>query len=134
MKTASILDLADAKRVAAAAEAEARANGWAVVIAIVDGGGHLLYLQREDGVQLGSIAVAQDKARSALLFKRPSGNWEQVLADGRLGYLRMPSLLPVEGGIPLLANGEVVGAIGVSGVKSNEDAQIAHAGAAALDM
>jgi uncharacterized protein GlcG (DUF336 family) len=132
MKSMLSIDLADAKRIAAAAEAEAAKNKWNVVIAILDGGGHLVYLQRMDGTQLGSIDVAQAKAKSALLFKRPSKNWEAMLADGRLGYLSMPNLLPLEGGIPILSNETVVGAIGISGVKSNEDAIIAAAGAAAL--
>ena len=132
MKSIQSIDLADAKRIAAAAEAEAVQNKWNVVIAILDGGGHLVYLQRMDGTQLGSIDVAQAKAKSALLFKRPSKNWEAMLADGRLGYLSMPNLLPLEGGIPILSNETVVGAIGISGVKSNEDAIIAAAGAAAL--
>ena len=132
MKNIKSNDLADAKRIAAAAEAEAQKNNWNVVIAIVDTGGHLVYLQRADGTQLGSIDVAVAKAKSALLFKRPSKNWEALLADGRYGYLSMPNLLPLEGGIPLLAEDAIVGAIGVSGVKSNEDAIIATAGAAAL--
>lgn len=132
MKPINSIDLADAKRMAAAAEAEALRQGWNVVIAILDAGGHLLYLQRQDGTQLGSVDVAQAKARSALLFKRPSKNWEAALSEGRMGVLAMPNLLPVEGGIPITADGMIVGAIGVSGVKSQEDAQVAMAGAAAL--
>lgn len=132
MKDIQTIDLADAKRIAAAAEAEATKNKWNVVIAIVDVGGHLLLLHRMDGTQLGSIDVAQGKARSALLFKRPSKNWEALLAEGRYGYLSMPNLLPLEGGIPLMAGDTIVGAIGVSGVKSNEDAIVAAAGAAVL--
>ena len=132
MKNIQTIDLADAKRIAAAAEAEAVKNKWNVVIAIVDVGGHPVYLQRMDGTQLGSVDVAQAKAKSALLFKRPSKNWEALLADGRYGYLSMPNLLPLEGGIPLMAGEAIVGAIGVSGVKSNEDAIIAAAGAAVL--
>jgi glc operon protein GlcG len=132
MKNIQTIDLADAKRIAAAAETEAAKNKWNVVIAIVDAGGHLVYLQRMDGTQLGSVDVAQGKARSALLFKRPSKNWEAALAEGRYGYLSMPNLLPLEGGIPLMAGDTIVGAIGVSGVKSNEDAIVAAAGATAL--
>jgi uncharacterized protein GlcG (DUF336 family) len=131
MYTKSILSLDDAKRVAAAAEAEAKRNGWYVVIAIVDDGGHLLYLQREK-VQLGSIEVAITKAKVALMFRRPTKFWEETVASGRYGYLSMPGMLPVEGGVPLIHKGEIVGAIGVSGVKSNEDGQIAQAGADAL--
>lgn len=126
-----ILSLADAKRVAAAAEDEARRNNWNVVIAIVDDGGHLIYLQREK-VQLGSIEVAIGKAKVALMFRRPSKFWEEMVASGRLGYLEMPGMLPVEGGVPLVYEGEIVGAIGISGVKSSEDGQIAQAGASAL--
>jgi uncharacterized protein GlcG (DUF336 family) len=126
-----ILSLEDAKRVAAAAEAEARRNNWNVVIAVVDDGGHLLYLQREK-VQLGSIDVAITKAKVALMFRRPTRIWEETVAGGRHGYLAMPGMLPLEGGVPLVYEGEIVGAIGISGVKSSEDGQIAEAGAAAL--
>jgi uncharacterized protein GlcG (DUF336 family) len=126
-----ILSLDDAKRVAAAAEAEARRNDWNVVIAIVDDGGHLLYLQREK-VQLGSIEVAITKAKVALMFRRPTRFWEDMVASGRQGYLAMPGMLPLEGGVPLVHEGEIVGAIGISGVKSSEDGQIATVGAAAL--
>ncbi|MGQ0658675.1 MAG: GlcG/HbpS family heme-binding protein [Chromatiales bacterium] len=126
-----ILSLDDAKRVAAAAEAEARRNGWNVVIAIVDDGGHLMYLQREK-VQLGSIEVAITKAKVALMFRRPTRVWEETVGSGRYGYLAMPGMLPLEGGVPLTYQEEVIGAIGISGVKSAEDGQIAAAGAAAL--
>ena len=132
MRVARSLDLNDAKRVAEAAEAEAKKNNWAVVIAIVDAGAHLLYLQRDDGAQLGSIDVALGKATTAALFRRPTKEWEQRLAEGRLAYLSFPNRTLLEGGVPMLVDGEVVGAIGVSGVKSGEDAQIARAGAAAL--
>lgn len=131
MYAKKILSLEDAKRVAAAAEAEAAKNAWSVVVAILDDGGHLLYLQREK-VQLGSIEVAIAKARTALMFRRPSKAFEDLVAGGRVGYVAMPGVLPVEGGLPLMYEGEVVGAIGISGVKSNEDGQIAAAGAAAL--
>ena len=126
-----ILSLDDCKRVAAAAEAEAAANGWNVVIAIVDDGGHLMYLQREK-VQLGSVDVAITKAKVALMFRRPTAFWEETVASGRYGYLAMPGMLPIEGGVPLVFEDEIVGAIGISGVKSHEDGQIATAGAAAL--
>jgi len=131
MQNKKTLELDDVKRVAAAAEAEAGRNNWNVVIAVVDEGGHLMYLQR-DKAQLGSIEVAITKAKVALMFRRPTKNWEEMLATGRLGYLAMPGMLPLEGGLPLTHNGEIVGAIGVSGVKSSEDAQIAQAGVAAL--
>lgn len=125
------LDLADAKRIAAAAEAEADRNNWGVVIAIVDDGGHLIYLQREKA-QLGSIDVAVAKAKTALLFRRPSKAAEDLVASGRHGMLAMPGMLPVEGGLPLIHNDSVIGAIGISGVQSHQDGQIAAAGAAAL--
>ena len=126
------LTLEMAKRIAAAAEAKANANQWRVVIAIVDDGGHLVYLQRADGTQFGSVEVAKGKAYSAIAFKRPSKAWEERLAEGRLGFLSLPDdMVLVEGGLPLSAEGQVIGAIGVSGVQSPEDAQIAAAGAAA---
>ncbi|MCK5922393.1 MAG: heme-binding protein [Methylococcales bacterium] len=131
METKKILGLGDAKRVAAAAEAEAQRNNWDVVIAVVDDGGHLMYLQREKA-QLGSIDVAINKAKVALMFRRPTKFWEEMVAQGRQGYLAMPGMLPIEGGLPLISDGHVVGAIGISGVKSNEDAQIAKAGVTAL--
>jgi glc operon protein GlcG len=126
-----ILALNDVKRVVDAAEAEARKNDWNVVIAVVDDGGHLMYLQREK-VQLGSIDVAITKAKTALMFRRPTQFWEETVAAGRQGYLALKDMLPIEGGVPLTFNGQIVGAIGVSGVKSSEDGQIAAAGASAM--
>jgi len=131
MYSKEILALEDVKRVAAAAADEAQRNSWNVVIAVVDDGGHLMYLQREK-VQLGSIDVAITKAKTALMFRRPTSFWEKTVAEGRQGYLALRDMLPIEGGIPLEHNGEIVGAIGVSGVKSSEDGQIALAGASAL--
>ncbi len=128
-----ILSLEEVKRVAAAAEAEALRNQWPVVIAIVDDGGHLMYLQREWNVQFGSVEVAIGKARVAAAFKRPTKAWEERLAENRPGYLTMPGLVALEGGVPLIVQGQVIGGIGVSGVKSNEDAQIARAGAGVLE-
>jgi len=127
----NILALDDVKRVVKAAETEALRNNWNVVIAVVDDGGHLMFLQREK-VQLGSIDVAISKARTALMFRRPTLFWEETVASGRQGYLSLNNMLPIEGGIPLQHNDEIVGAIGVSGVKSSEDGQIAKAGADAL--
>lgn len=131
MYTKQILSLEDAKRVAFAAEEESKKNNWNVVIAIVDDGGHLIYLQREK-VQLGSIEVAITKARVALMFRRPTKFWEETVASGRQGYLSMPGMLPIEGGEPLVHDDEIVGAIGISGVKSDQDGQIARVGAGAL--
>jgi glc operon protein GlcG len=129
MYNKKVLSLEDVKRVVVAAEAEAEQNGWNVVLAVVDDGGHLMYLQR-DRVQLGSIEVAITKARAALLFRRATRLWEETVASG--GYLAMPGMLPIEGGVPLVCENEIVGAIGVSGVKSSEDGQIAEAGARAF--
>ena len=131
MYNKDILALDDVKIVVDAAEAEARKNDWNVVIAVVDDGGHLMYLQREK-VQLGSIDVAITKAKTALMFRRPTSFWEETVAAGRQGYLALKDMLPIEGGVPLTFNGQIVGAIGVSGVKSSEDGQIAAAGASAL--
>ena len=126
-----ILDLDSAKRVAKAAEMEADKHGWNVAIAIVDDGGHLLYLQREK-VQLGSIDTAIKKAKSAVLFRRSTRVFEDLVDGGRPGYLAMPGVFPLEGGLPLIYQGEVVGAIGISGVNSTEDGFVAQAGASAL--
>lgn len=131
MYSKEILALEDVKRVVTAAEAEAQRHDWNVVIAVVDDGGHLMYLQREK-VQLGSIDVAITKAKTALMFRRPTKFWEDTVAAGRQGYLSLQDMLPIEGGVPLQYNGEIVGAIGISGVKSSEDGQIAKAGADAL--
>ncbi len=126
------LTLEIAKKVAAAAEAHAVANQWNVVIAIVDDGGNLMYLERMDETQLGSIDVAQEKARTAARFKRPTKALEDAVAGGRNVVLRIPGVLPVEGGLPLVAEGKIVGAIGVSGVTSQQDGTIGKAGADAL--
>jgi uncharacterized protein GlcG (DUF336 family) len=123
------LGLADAKAIAAAASAVAAQNGWTVVIAVLDDGGHLIYLERLDGTQLASVEVVQAKGRAALLFKRPSKALEEAVAGGRLGMLSLPGATPVEGGVPLLYRGEMVGAIGVSGVQSAQDGVVAQAGA-----
>ncbi len=126
------LTLDDAKIISAASEAEARRNNWPVVIAIVDDGGHLVHLLRLDNTQFGSIEVAIQKARAAIAFRRPTKVWEEHVADGRVRYLGLPGTLPIEGGLPIVVNGQFIGAVGVSGVRSNEDAQIAQAGLAAV--
>ncbi len=127
-----MLTLDDAKKVVAGAEAEAKQNEWPVVIVIVDDGGHLLYLQRLDNTQFGSVNVAIEKARAAIAFRRPTQIWEENVAQGHLRYLNLPGTLPIEGGLPIIVNDEFVGAIGVSGVRSFQDAQIAQAGIDAL--
>ncbi|SRR6266849_1899540 len=127
-----VLTLEGAKKIAAAAEAEARKNNWNVVIAVVDDGGHLVYLQRIDGTQTGSIEVAIQKARTAQAFKRPTKVFEDAIAGGRNALIALHGALPLEGGLPIMVGGQLVGAIGVSGVKSTEDGQIAKAGADSL--
>ena len=127
-----MLTLADVKKIAQAAEQEALANRWPVVIAILDDGGHLLYLQRLDNTQFGSIQVAIEKARAAIAFRRPTKVLEDNINQGHLRYLNLPGALPIEGGLPIVINGQFVGAIGVSGVRSNQDAQIAQAGITAF--
>ncbi len=129
MKTKFALTLADARRVAAAAEAEAIENGWSVVVAIVDDGGHLVLLQRLDGTQTASAEIATHKARTAALFKRPTKALEDIVAGGRTAMLSLPGVTAVEGGLPLVYRGDIVGAIGVSGVQSFQDGVVAKAGA-----
>ncbi|MEZ5399255.1 MAG: heme-binding protein [Bryobacteraceae bacterium] len=130
LATKKALTLAGAKKIAAAAEAEAVKNKWNVVIAIMDDGGNLIYLQRMDGTQIGSVDVAIAKATSAFRFKRPTKAFEDALKSGRQAILALPGATPVEGGLPITLDGAILGAIGVSGVQSFEDAQIAQAGIA----
>ncbi len=133
MQTKPILTLEDVKKIAAAAEAEAVANNWAVVISIVDDGGHLMWLQRLDGVAPISSYIAPAKAKTAALGRRESKIYEDMINNGRVSFLSAPHIDGMlEGGVPILFDGHVVGAVGVSGVKSAEDAQIAKAGIAAL--
>ena len=132
MKTKPMLALEDAKRIAAAAEAEAAAHQWNVVIAICDDGGHLLLLHRMDQVAPVSAAIAPAKARAAALGKRETKIYEDMINGGRTSFLSAPLDGMLEGGVPVLVDGHVVGAVGVSGVKSVEDAQIAKAGIAAV--
>lgn len=133
MKTKSVLGLAEIKRIAAAAEAEALAHDWPVVIAIVDDGGHLLWLQRLDGAAPLSSHIAPAKARTAALGRRESRIYEEMINGGRSSFLSVPEVHGMlEGGVPIVVDGQCLGAVGVSGVKSSEDAQIARAGIAAL--
>lgn len=135
MKTKFTLEAADVKRVAAAAEAEAVKNNWAVTIAIVDDGGHLLYLQRLDGAPPVSAHIAPAKANTAAMGQRESKVYEDVINGGRASFLSAPYIQGMlEGGVPILKDGQCLGAVGVSGVKSNEDAQIARAGIAAINF
>jgi glc operon protein GlcG len=130
----SSIGLDAAKKAAAAASAEARKNNWLMAIAVVDPAGTLVYYEKADNTQLGSARVAVDKARSAALYKRPTKAFQDALEKGGLGVrvLRLEGAVPVDGGTPLLVDGKLVGAIGVSGDLSEHDAQCANAGAAAL--
>ncbi|MGK2907899.1 MAG: GlcG/HbpS family heme-binding protein [Desulfuromonadales bacterium] len=132
LATRQTLTLAVVKKIAEAAEKKALANGWNVVIAIVDEGANLFYLQRMDDTQLASIDIALNKALSAIKYKRPTKAFEDSLIGGRQAVLKLPGAMPVEGGLPLTCNGEFLGAIGVSGVQGDEDGMIARAGVDAL--
>jgi uncharacterized protein GlcG (DUF336 family) len=132
MKTKPSLTADDARTVATAAAAEALAHGWAVSIAVVDDGGHLWWLQRLDGAPPISCEIAPAKARTAALGRRESKVYEEMINQGRVSFLSAPLHGMLEGGVPILVDGQCVGAVGVSGVKSSEDAQIARAGIAAL--
>jgi glc operon protein GlcG len=135
MNSKPCLSLEDTRRIAAAAEAEARSHGWAVTIAIVDDGGHLLWLQRLDGAAPVSAHIAPAKARTAALGRRESKVYEEMINGGRVSFLSAPAIEGLlEGGVPILVDGQCVGAVGVSGVKSSEDAQIARAGIGALGV
>ncbi len=127
-----MLSLNLVKHMAAAAEKHARDNQWNVCIAIVDEGGHLLYFQRMDGVQIGSVEVSRKKATSAALFRRPTKDFARRVADGEVALVTLPGALPLEGGLPITVEGQVLGAIGVSGVRSDQDGMIAQAGLDAL--
>ncbi len=129
MLTKHALSLSDAKAAAAAAAAVATENGWKVVIAILDDGGNLLYLERADGTQAGSVDVAIAKGRTAIMFKRPTKAFEETVAGGRTVMMMLPGVVPVEGGLPLVYQGAVVGSVGVSGVQSSQDGQIAKGAA-----
>ena len=135
MKNKAVLEFADVKKIAAAAEAEALKNNWAVTIAIVDDGGHLLHLQRLDGAPAISSHIGPAKAHTAALGRRESKVYEDVINQGRMSFLSAPGVSGLlEGGVPIMKDGECLGAVGVSGVKSSEDAQIAKAGIAAIGL
>jgi uncharacterized protein GlcG (DUF336 family) len=123
-----------AKKAMAAADAEASKNNWPVVIAIIDSGGHIVMLQRRDDTQLSSLEIAQGKARTALMFKRPTKVLDDAISAGgpALRFLSLRDIVPLEGGIPIVMDNKIIGAIGVSGVLSAQDAQIARAGIDAL--
>lgn len=132
LATKKALTLQVAKGIAAAAEEHGKASNWKVVIAIVDDGANLVYLQREDGVQIGSIEIAIRKAQTAVNFKQPSRAFADRLEKGATGLVALPGALPFEGGVPIVHESQVIGAIGVSGVTARQDGQIAQAGAGAL--
>lgn len=135
MKPSFTLEAADVKAIAAAAEKEALAHQWAVTIAIVDAGGHALWLQRLDGAPAISAHIAPAKAHTAAMGRRESKVYEDVINQGRTSFLSAPLLQGMlEGGVPILKDGQCIGAVGVSGVKSTEDAQIARAGIAAIGL
>ena len=126
------LSLEDARKAAAAAATEAKKNKWNMAIAVVDDGGQLIYFERIDETQVGSIDIAIGKARTAANFKRPTKALEDAINGGQHAILTFPNTLPREGGLPIFADGKCIGAIGVSGGKSSEDAQVGKAGGDAL--
>ena len=128
------ITLEQAKKVMAGAEAEAKKNNWGMVITILDSGGSVVMLQRMDGAQLGSIEAARDKAWSAVAFRRPTKAFEDAVSQGgaNLRLLRLTGASPIEGGIPIMADGKIIGSIGVSGGTSPQDGQVAKAGVDAL--
>lgn len=128
LATKKALTLDAAKAIVAAAEAEAKKNNFTMVICVVDDGGNVLLLERMDGTQLGSVQVAQDKAMTALNFKRPTKALEDAVAGGRNAVLKLTGAIPIEGGIPITVGGQIIGAIGASGGTSPQDAQVAAAG------
>jgi glc operon protein GlcG len=134
MKQKPVLERDDVARVLEHARAEAQANAWSVTIAIVDDGGHLLALERLDGAAPVSATIATEKARTAALGRRPSAAYEEMINGGRTSFLSAPLTAMLEGGVPIVIDGQVIGAVGVSGVKSNQDAQIASAGIACLSI
>jgi len=135
MKTQSILELSDVQTIAAAAQAEAEKNNWAVSIAIVDAGGHLLHFQRLDGAPPISSHIAPAKAKTSAMGRRETKIYEDVINGGRYSFLSAPYIEGMlEGGVPILNDGACIGAVGVSGVKSTVDAQIAKAGIAAIGL
>ncbi|AOJ72172.1 MULTISPECIES: GlcG/HbpS family heme-binding protein [Burkholderia] len=132
MKTKPVLTSDDVKKMATAAEAFAVANQWSVTVAIVDDGAHLLYLRRMDGAAPSTVEMAISKGRTAALGRRESKVYEDIVLQGRVSFLSAPLVGLVEGGVPIIVEGETVGAIGVSGVKSEQDATVARAAIAAL--
>jgi len=132
MKTRPELTLEDCLKIHAAAEAEARRNHWNVAIAILDDGGHLLHFARMDGATPANAGIAIEKGRTAAFSRRSSSKWEEMVKSGRTSMMKMPGILPIQGGMPIVVEGACVGGVGVSGVQSAQDEQIAQAGIDAL--
>ncbi|NJJ56795.1 heme-binding protein [Pseudomonas sp. B14(2022)] len=132
MKTKAVLSQTEVSQILAAARTEARSNQWAVTIVIVDDGGHPLALERLDGCAPVSAYIATEKARTSALGRRESKGYEEMVNGGRYAFLSAPLLTALEGGVPIIVDGQVIGAVGVSGVKSGQDAQVAKAGAQCL--
>jgi len=130
--TTKYITLDDAKKAMAAAEAEARKNNWNVAIAIVDAGASLILFQKLDDTQLGSVKIAIGKATTAVNFKRPTKALEDMIAGGRQVFLALEGITPLQGGLPVMADGKLIGAVGVSGVLSSQDEQVAQAAVAVL--
>jgi glc operon protein GlcG len=131
--TAKYITLEGAKKMLAAAEAEARKNNWNVAIAIVDAGGSLILFQKLDDTQLGSVNIAIGKARTAVNFKRPTKALEDIVAGGRSVFIALEGITPLQGGLPVMVDGKLIGAVGVSGVMSAQDEQVAQAAISALE-
>ena len=132
MKTRPELTLEDCRKIHAAAEAEARRNNWIVAVAILDDGGHLLHFARMDGATPANAGIALEKGRTAAISRRSTGKWQEFVKGGRTEMIKMPGILPVQGGMPIMVDGTCVGGVGVSGVQSHQDEQIAQAGIDAL--
>ncbi|RJX82569.1 heme-binding protein [Pseudomonas sp. LS-2] len=133
MKTKSVLTQTEVTQILAAARTEAQANGWAVSIAVTDDGGHLLGFERLDGCAPIGGYIAIEKARTSALGRRESKGYEEMVNGGRTAFVTAPLLTSLEGGVPVIVGGEVIGAVGVSGVKADQDAQVAKAGVAAVN-
>jgi glc operon protein GlcG len=132
VNTRPMLTLEDCRKVAAAAEAEAKRNNWNVAVAILDDGGHLLHFIRMDGATPANARIAVEKGRTAAESRRSTGMWEERIKQGRMSMLRMPGITPVQGGLPIVVDGVCIGGVGVSGVQSHEDEIVCNAGIAAL--
>ena len=134
MNTKPCLSHDDVVAILNAARAEAQKNQWAVSIAVVDDGGHLLHFSRMDGATPANAGIALEKGRTAAISRRSSGKWEEIVKSGRTAMMKMPGILPVQGGMPIMADGCCIGGVGVSGVQSHQDEQIAQAGIDALQQ